>query len=126
MNFIEGKIIQNGEMKFLSNEGKVEFGITDVGKLKSLVNKKVWLGIRPEDIYDSGSLVNKGNYSEINVSLEVVEPMGNEIFLYFALEGIQFVARIPAREKPQAGTRRSLLFDLNKLHFFDSESEKAV
>ncbi len=126
MNFIEGRIMQNGETRFISNEGSFNFGIHDSSKLKSYSNKKVWLGIRPEDIYDAGSLVNKGNYSDLEVVLEVVEPMGNEIFLYFILEGVQFVARVPAREKPQAGTRRKLLFDISKLHFFDSESEKAI
>ncbi|MGE5798566.1 MAG: glycerol-3-phosphate ABC transporter ATP-binding protein, partial [Ignavibacteria bacterium] len=68
----------------------------------------------------------KGNYSNLEVMLEVVEPMGNEIFLYFVIEGVQFVARVPAREKPQAGTKRNLLFDISKLHFFDSESENSI
>ncbi|HVO72389.1 MAG TPA: sn-glycerol-3-phosphate ABC transporter ATP-binding protein UgpC [Ignavibacteriaceae bacterium] len=127
MNFIEGKIIQNADMNFISSGGNINFKL-DAGnnKIKNYLNKKVWLGIRPEDIYDAGSLVNKGDYSNLEVSLEVVEPMGNEIFLYFMIEGVQFVARIPAREKPQAGTKRNLLFDVNKLHFFDYESENAI
>ncbi|RPI66691.1 MAG: sn-glycerol-3-phosphate ABC transporter ATP-binding protein UgpC, partial [Ignavibacteriales bacterium] len=108
MNFIEGKIIRNGELKFVSNEGNMEFGIPDPVKLSGFMSKKIWVGIRPEDIYDSASLINKGNYFPLDVPLEVVEPMGNEIFLYFTVEGTQFVARVPAREKPQAGTTRNL------------------
>jgi multiple sugar transport system ATP-binding protein len=60
------------------------------------------------------------------VNLEVVEPMGNEIFLYFPIDGVQFTARIPAREKPQPGTKRLLYFDTDKLHFFDTESELSI
>ena len=36
-------------------------------------------------------------YAAFNAKLEVVEPMGNEIFIYFSVEGNQFIARIPAR-----------------------------
>jgi multiple sugar transport system ATP-binding protein len=63
---------------------------------------------------------------KVNVTLEVVEPMGNEIFLYFPVDGIQFVARIPAREKPEAGSLKDVYIDSNKLHFFDMETEETV
>jgi multiple sugar transport system ATP-binding protein len=86
----------------------------------------VWLGIRPEDIYDSATTTIRPSFNQHEVNLEVVEPMGNEIFLYFPIDGIQFTARIPAREKPQQGTKRLLYFDTDKLHFFDTESEVAI
>jgi len=128
MNFIEGKIILDGETVFRSNGKILSLNLDNnyAGKLKSFTNKNVWIGIRPEDIYDIDSTIVKENYAKLNVVLEVVEPMGNEIFLYFSVEGIQFVARIPAREKPEAGVKRNLFFDTSKLHFFDSESENAI
>jgi len=52
--------------------------------------------------------------------------MGNEIFLYFQIDGIQFTARIPARENPEPGTKRTLYFDSEKLHFFDTDTESAI
>ncbi len=84
------------------------------------------MGIRPEDIYDSDSVPASNNFAKINVKLEVVEPMGNEIFLYFPIDGEQFVCRIPAREKPEAGTMKEVLLDINKLHFFDSGTENTI
>jgi multiple sugar transport system ATP-binding protein len=127
MNFIEGEIVNEGEVRYISNEGILSLNLKDISdKIKSFINKKVWLGIRPEDIYDAEGTVSKGDYSKLNVILEVVEPMGNEVFLYFTVEGIQFVARVPAREKPEAGSKRNILFDISKLHFFDSESENAI
>src|SRR4030066_197915 len=94
-------------------------------RLKNYISKSLWLGIRPEDIYDSDSS-NRNNNAKIDVQLEVVEPMGNEIFLYFTIDDSQFIARIPAREKPEPNAKRTLSFDLGKLYFFDIESEKSI
>ena len=89
-------------------------------------NKRIWIGIRPEDIYDTQNKPQNSNTAEIKTVLEVVEPMGNEIFLYFPVDGSQFTARIPAREKPNSGTSFTLFFDTNKLHYFDSETEESI
>ncbi len=128
MNFVEGKVIQNGVVSFKSKAGDVSITLNNnySDKLKPFINKSVWMGIRPEDIYDSASSSSVKNSSKINVKLEVVEPMGNEIFLYFPVDGEQFVSRIPARVEPEAGTMKELFLDVDKLHFFDMESEKAV
>jgi multiple sugar transport system ATP-binding protein len=122
MNFIEGEVY-NGSFK--SKEGKLQFPLNGyLHKLKS--NRKIWLGIRPEDIYDAETTQFKKGFAEAAVKLEVVEPMGNEIFLYFPIEGTQLTARISAREKPEAGSSRNLYFDTEKLHFFDLETEEAI
>lgn len=127
MNFIKGRISVNGETSFESINKKVTLkpGKILSDKLRQFNTKDVWLGIRPEDIYDSSIVKKEGHLNSIIVDLEVVEPMGNEILLYFNVEDEQFVARIPAREIPEAGRKKELLFDTNKLHFFDFESEVA-
>ncbi len=128
MNFMKGKLGINGGAVFESAGKQVKLNIVsnNYGRLNNYNNKDIWLGIRPEDIYDSSITKNDVRYSPVNVGLEVVEPMGNEILLYFNVESEQFVARIPAREIPEAGKKKELLFDTNKLHFFDFETEKAV
>ncbi len=128
MNFIKGKIENTGNLVFNSSGGDLKFNLNGkkVDKLKNYINKNIWIGIRPEDIYDSTASVEREGYENKEVLLDVIEPMGNEIFLYFQLENIQFVARVPAREEPPAGSKRNLLFDTNKLHFFDAETEEAI
>lgn len=128
MNFLEGKIFSDNGLSFRSNKGDLNLKLSTIEdkKLTSYVNKNIWLGIRPEDIYDATTTAIRPAFNENEVNLEVVEPMGNEIFLYFPVDGIQFTARIPAREKPQPGTKRLLYFDTGKLHFFDTESEKSI
>lgn len=129
MNFIQGKLAADNGITFNSNKGALNLQLNgvDQDKLKSYINKSVWLGIRPEDIYDAETTNASPSHSLVEATLDVVEPMGNEIFLYFPLDENQFVARVPAREKPEAGSKRKLMFDTAKLHFFASdEDEKAI
>ncbi|MFO7445823.1 MAG: sn-glycerol-3-phosphate ABC transporter ATP-binding protein UgpC [Ignavibacteriaceae bacterium] len=128
MNFAEGTIVQSNGLMFTSTTGGLQLKIksSDAGKLKNHINKNLWIGIRPEDIYDAATTTVKDSFDKFESVLEVVEPMGNEIFLYFPAGGSQMIARIPAREKPEAGSSRSLYFDTEKIHFFDSETEEAI
>lgn len=127
MNFIEGKISQEDGLVFQSKGKMLTLKLAEEfnASLKNQIGKSVWLGIRPEDIYES-DLLHGNNNAKIEVKLEVVEPMGNEIFLYFTIDSSQFVARVPAREKPEPNTVKPLLLDLNKLHFFETESERSI
>ena len=127
MNFIEGTLVHENGLTFKSKEKFLTLKLNEsLGeRLKNYLGKSVWLGIRPEDIYDSDSFT-ANNSVKVDVRLEVVEPMGNEIFLYFTIDSSQFVARIPARKKPEPNTTKTLSIDLNKLHFFDADSEKSI
>jgi multiple sugar transport system ATP-binding protein len=128
MNFVEGVIQQTNGLHFESLNKNLLVKLEDIHaeKLKNYLNKKVWFGIRPEDIHDLADLSIQSNFHEFEAILEVVEPMGNEAFLYFALEGNQFIARIPARDVPKAQSHRKLKINKNKIQFFDFESEKAI
>lgn len=128
MNFLQGTLQKNGSYVFSSNKGELKMELPSAFE-KQLANyngKSLWMGIRPEDIFDISTNNDLPGYIKQQVQLEVVEPMGNEIFLYFTIDGTQFTARVPAREKPDAGAKRTVFFDTNKLHFFDAESEQAI
>ncbi len=127
MNFIQGKLYDDNGLSFSSIGNKLNFRLNDshLKKLNNFIGKSIWIGIRPEDIYDS-KLFTGSNKADIEVILEVVEPMGNEIFLYFYIDSTQFIARIPAREKPEAKSKLNLTINLDKLHFFDAETEKSI
>ncbi|MBX2975875.1 MAG: sn-glycerol-3-phosphate ABC transporter ATP-binding protein UgpC [Ignavibacteriaceae bacterium] len=127
MNFLQGKIVNENGLKFVSANGAVKFSIPEKYKksVENYSNKQIWIGIRPEDIFDRQPN-SEVNLLELNVAFEVVEPMGNEIFLYFQLEGTQFTSRIPAREKPEIGVQKPIFFDLEKIQFFDFETEKSI
>jgi multiple sugar transport system ATP-binding protein len=128
MNFVNGKVLNDNGMKFISDNKEFNIALSNnqCNLLKNYLDKKVWLGIRPEDIYDETTKPNSNALHQHDAVLEVVEPMGNEIFLYFQLEGSQFTSRISAREKPNVGVKQNLYFDISKMHFFEFETEKAI
>jgi len=128
MNFIEGKISDKAGLKFESTNKDLELNLLPE-QSKRLINynqKKVWIGIRPEDIHDILDESLKTSYQEFEVLIEVVEPMGNEAYLYFNLDGTQFISRVPARYVPEDGTLRKLKINIAKLHFFDYQTEERV
>jgi len=120
MNFIDGIISNTNGLSFRDTTGNVILPLPSSLKEKyaSLANKEVSLGIRPESIYAK----SQGDSSHpITVQLEVTEPVGNEIFLYFKIgkSPEQFVSRIPSDIHPAAGKEFQLFFDTAKLQFFD-------
>jgi multiple sugar transport system ATP-binding protein len=129
MNFVEGTIVQDGVLKFRAEHGTVEvpIGTKHAEILKGFVGKKVSLGIRPEDIYVASKVMTENETAPVTgLSLEVIEPMGNEIFLYASSKDGMVVGRVVPQDLPELGTPVALAFDLSKQHFFDSETDHAI
>jgi multiple sugar transport system ATP-binding protein len=128
MNFLEGKIEKNGDQVFTEHNNGLKFNIPLEKKniLEKFIGKEVTLGIRPEHIYNAERFQNNNNMSKITAKLEVVEPMGNEIFLYFPTSTTQITARIESQVEPVPGSSMALVFDLKKALFFDKETEAVI
>ena len=84
--------------------------------------------IRPENIHDEPAFT--GAYPEacIEVKVEMTELMGSETYLYLSTDGKEgnFVARVDPRTSSRAGMKIKVGFDVNRLHFFDVETEKTI
>ncbi len=123
MNFIDGTITNTNGLSFSDATGNITLPLPASLKDKyaSLANKELTVGVRPESIYAK----NQGETSHpITVQLDVTEPVGNEIFLYFKVgkSADQYVSRIPSDVHPSAGEKFQLFFDTAKLHFFDRKT----
>lgn len=126
MNFLNGTLVEDGGLIF--QEGKISFQIPGEfkSKLAGYIGKKIIFGIRPENIYDSRFAPALKNASKVQSLLEVVEPMGNEIFLYLNTGNHQFVSRINTGDGFEVGKNIDITFNMDKCHFFDIETENHI
>ncbi|MGE5314545.1 MAG: ABC transporter ATP-binding protein [Acidobacteriota bacterium] len=129
MNFFEGTIVRDNGLRFCEKNSPLSLAIpaSKEPAVKEKIGKEIWMGIRPEHILDArtGESAGKRTPSDaVTLNVEVVEPMGNEIFVYFTTPSSQqYVARIHAAEAPKPMQPMSFAFEMEHAHFFDKETE---
>ncbi|GAE35280.1 ABC transporter ATP-binding protein [Halalkalibacter akibai] len=125
MNFIKGTLTDGffslGKVKIKIPEGKLK-----LLKERGYAGKELILGVRPEDIHDELLFLEASPETKINATIEVAELLGAESYLYSKVEGQDFIARVDARSDFHSGQKIDLAFDMNKVHFFDVESELRI
>ena len=127
MNFFEGTIgMANGSMQFEGPGGmQLEVPAKNKLALAAYVGKPVTLGLRPEDI---GSAVAEqvSGAPRIRATVEVVEPMGSESYIYFRTGDTSFISRVDAHRQFRVGeTAEPAVFN-DKAHFFDCQTEQRI
>ncbi len=129
MNFVAGELIQEEGLAFHSDAQHLTIPISSEAHphLADAAGKKVLLGVRPEDIYIDQHIPSDVNTSPFGeVTLDVLEPMGNEIFVYASVPGYNLVARVAPQALPPVGASVNISCDVSKLHFFDAETEASL
>jgi multiple sugar transport system ATP-binding protein len=121
-----GKLTQEDGLFF--NEGRFRFRVPKkfAGGLEKLKDREVTFGIRPEDFYLAADAPGVSEKAEVTAMVEVVEPMGNEIYLYLNTGVNNLVARVNARTEPPIGSQLKLVLDMSKAHFFDAQNEASL
>jgi len=127
MNFIRGTLSSNGN-GILFDEGNVQLALpTGHGdQLGGHVGQEVTLGIRPEDIHDPDTIGRNVETVEIAAKVEVVEPMGNEVFLNLTTGKTAFVARVDPLHMPQVDQTVKLVVEIDKAHFFALDNQESL
>jgi multiple sugar transport system ATP-binding protein len=125
MNVFRGRLRIDGAVCLDQGDGViVPLGIPPES-VRSLRNRAISVGLRPEDLQPADDRTPDGR-PRLQAQLEVVEPVGNEIFLNLRHAGNALVLRLPPQPLPESGASMSLTFDPDRLHFFDSESERRI
>ncbi len=128
MNFIEVEIVKKDEDLFI-NEGMFELKLPKQYKegLLPYSGKKMTLGVRPEDIYDKlFYTMGPKDGNNFSATVEVVEPLGSEIFLHFNTGKNTLVAKVDSHNQAKTNQVIELVINLNKIHLFDTQSGLTV
>jgi multiple sugar transport system ATP-binding protein len=124
MNFVDATVVEESESIFLKTTGfKMKIKPDFAKKLKSYKNKPVVMGIRPEDIQDKAFSKIDDPANTFDASVDVSEPLGSEIILYLSMGEETLMARVNPQTSARVGEKISVVFDADKVHVFDKETE---
>jgi len=126
MNFIPGSLVKNGSLVFDEGNIRIPLPASYEQWLNPHAGKEVVFGIRPEDIHDPATLGSGMNTVQITAKVEVVEPMGSEVFLYLTTGKTSFVARVDPLHMPVVDQEVKLAVEIEKAHFFDKDSDASL
>ncbi|MBT2678054.1 sn-glycerol-3-phosphate ABC transporter ATP-binding protein UgpC [Bacillus sp. ISL-35] len=125
MNFFTGKL-EEGKFTINNSSIAVPEGKMKVLRAQGYVGKDIILGVRPEDLHDEPVFIDASQGSTVKATVEVSELTGAETMIYSQFEGQDFVARVDSRTDVTPGQVIELAFDMNKVHFFDAETEVRI
>lgn len=126
MNFVHGKLLEDGYFESENVRVKVPKAKFNVLKEKGYEGQPVIMGIRPEDIHDENIVLETYKDSHVKLKVEVSELLGAETNIYARIGDKEVVARVSARDDIDMGDELELAFDMNKVHFFDPNSELRI
>lgn len=116
MNFVSGSIVKrNRKIVFRSKDLPLELNKDS----ERMVDHEVILGIRPTDFS-----MTKG--SRLEIIVDVVEPMGTELYVHGRLGDTMLSARVPEDAAPRVGNPFALKIDPARIYFFDEETEQKI
>jgi multiple sugar transport system ATP-binding protein len=127
MNFIKGKIGKKGELYTFECESfKIDVPKEVDHLLENYVGREVTFGIRPEDIWDipSSNWIDKKTVLESVVDFR--EIIGSETYLYVHVGKTPLISRVGGLCDAGIGSKFSVAINLNKVHFFDPATQKAI
>ncbi len=126
MNFINGTVDAEGFFNFAGKKIKVPENKMELVKINDLVGKEIILGIRPEDIHGEEQFLSEYQNACIDLSIELSELLGAKTHVYSTISNNKISAVLDAIYEVSAGDKIKLAFDMNKVHFFDIESEQVL
>ena len=125
MNFIKAELAaKNGGLvvKF----GEYEAPVSDSPERRKYVGKPIVLGVRPENIHTMDDMPECGPECEADMQVELAELMGAEIYLYGMIAGNRMTVRTPSKAAVRSGDKVRLVFDCDRLHLFDPDTEGII
>lgn len=89
-------------------------------RLELETGQRLEVGVRPEDLRH---VTDENGERVQQASVEVVEPMGSDNFLYFELAGSEWTARVDSNYEPDPGDSFRFTFEPRTFHLFEETGE---
>ena len=127
MNFFDAKIAGTREdLKIDVSSFQIPAPADRRERLTAFIGRDVTLGIRPEDVHDRDYVPGQMSTSVVAAQVDVMEPMGSEIYLYLLSGKHSFIARVDPRSQGRPGKNLDVAINLDHVHIFDKETDQAI
>lgn len=96
---------------------------------KKYLGKEVEIGIRPEDIYVYEDALSKGidtQCTHFTARVSARELLGAEVILHFGDGEQEFTMKLDSSSPIRIGDDVELYFDIERMHFFDGETQENI
>ena len=118
MNVLDGALDADGRtFRTAAGDAAIPLAPGDAPAARPLL-----LGLRPEHLLRADA----GEADAFEALVEVVEPVGNEVFVNLRLGGQPLIARLPPDALPQPGQRLALRVAPGRAHAFDPASGRTL
>jgi multiple sugar transport system ATP-binding protein len=125
MNFIPCSVSSKDGQLFFTNPGlNLVVPSSRAKALAAYAGKPVTMGVRPEELREA-TPQDPAN-TVFDATVEVVEPIGHEIYLDVKAGPIELIARVSPDTPAKVGQKIKLAATVEKLHAFDPQTEKAI
>jgi multiple sugar transport system ATP-binding protein len=116
MNLLHGELQHDGRWQLAMPGGVLDMGdlFAQAVALQAWIDREIVLGVRPEHLQPT-----KDGEAVLTAMVEVIEPVGNEIFLNLRHGERMLVSRVAPGQMPEQGSLLRLGMATDHLHFFD-------
>ena len=127
MNFVEARLTGDPDDIWVdAGSFKVQVPEQHRKVLVPHLDKEVFFGVRPEDLFDPKySPPDITENSTIKSQVDVTELLGSLIYLYLLVGDQQLVAVVDPRTEFKTGDDVMMMMDMHKMHIFDRHSQEA-
>jgi multiple sugar transport system ATP-binding protein len=127
MNFMHARLLErDGKVVLDCDDFLVAIPDAKAAVYRPYVGKEVTFGIRPEDTYDPQYAPPGITGAQIEAQVDVTEQMGSEVVVHMTTERHAFLGRFDPRTAARVGARIPVVFNMDRMHVFDNETELAI
>jgi multiple sugar transport system ATP-binding protein len=119
INLFAATVTAEGDPAIQLREARVASPVAARAALGTRRGAAVSVGIRPEDLALSAPA---GASGQIAGTVEVREPLGNEVLLHWKTPLGTLVSRVAGQGGPREGESAALYFETERMHLFDAAS----
>lgn len=124
MNFLRGQLVRQERLQFHARDIQVDLPERITKVLDSGKHDKVILGVRPENIHPVSA--GDAQIAVHDITVDVVEPIGNETFVYFRSAGENICMRTAPEAHYHPSSSLKVGFDPDRVYLFDAKTEERL